>query len=190
INVINDNAQVRDSASAELGRIRRKIREEQSRLRKIIDKVYRHAVQEQWIPDGALPTIRGGRLVIPILAEHKRRVKGFIHDESATGQTVFMEPAEALEANNEMRDLEHAEKREVIRLLKELTAVLRAELAQLVQAYNFLGQVDFIRAKARLALELQASMPIVQHDPALKWMKARHPLLQMSLKGKRELIPL
>lgn len=190
LSIIDDHAQVRDSASAELGRIRRKIREEQSRLRKIIDQVYRHAIQEQWIPEGALPTIRGGRLVIPILAEHKRRVKGFIHDESATGQTVFMEPAEALEANNEMRDLEHAEKREVIRLLKELTTVLRAELDQLVQAYNFLGQVDFIRAKARLAQELQANMPIVQPVPALKWMKARHPLLQLSLKGKRELIPL
>lgn len=190
LSIIDDHAQVRDSASAELDRIRRKIREEQSRLRKIIDQVYRHAIQEQWIPEGALPTIRGGRLVIPILAEHKRRVKGFIHDESATGQTVFMEPAEALEANNEMRDLEHAEKREVIRLLKELTTVLRAELDQLVQAYNFLGQVDFIRAKARLAQELQANMPIVQPVPALKWMKARHPLLQLNLKGKRELIPL
>lgn len=190
INVIDDNAQVRDSASAELGRIRRKIREEQSRLRKIIDQVYRHAVQEQWIPDGALPTIRGGRLVIPILAEHKRKVKGFIHDESATGQTVFMEPAEALEANNEMRDLEHAEKREVIRLLKELTSALRVELHQLELAYAFLARIDFIRAKSRMALELQAGLPIVQRTPALHWMKARHPLLQMSLKGKRDLIPL
>lgn len=190
LSVIDDHAQVRDSASVELGRIRKKIREEQSRLRRIIDQVYRHAVQEQWIPDGSLPTIRGGRLVIPVLAEHKRKVKGFIHDESATGQTVFMEPAEALEANNEMRDLEHAEKREVIRLLKELTAALREELNQLDLAYKFLARIDFIRAKARLALELEAGMPIVQRAPALNWMKARHPLLQMSLKGKRELIPL
>ncbi|MBL7845230.1 MAG: Smr/MutS family protein [Cyclobacteriaceae bacterium] len=188
--VIDDAGLVRDSASTELSRIRRKLREEQGRSRKLIDQVFRQAVAQQWVPEGALPTIRGGRLVIPVLAEYKRKLKGFIQDESATGQTVFMEPAEVLEANNEIRDLEHAERREVIRILIQLTDKLREEIPQLQLAYRFLGWIDFIRAKAKLALELQAELPDVVPTPALRWMNARHPLLYMSLKGKRELAPL
>jgi len=188
--VIDDAGHVRDSASTELARVRRKLREEQSRSRKLIDQVYRQAVEQQWVPEGALPTIRGGRLVIPVLAEYKRKLKGFIQDESATGQTVFMEPAEVLEANNEIRDLEHSEKREVIRILMQLTDALRAEIPQLQLSYRFLGWIDFIRAKAKLALELDAELPEVVSLPAIRWMNARHPLLYMSLKGKRELVPL
>ncbi|MBX2945861.1 MAG: Smr/MutS family protein [Cyclobacteriaceae bacterium] len=188
--VIDDARLVRDSASTELSRIRRRLRDEQGRSRKLIDQVYRHAVEQQWVPEGALPTIRGGRLVIPVLAEHKRKLKGFIQDESATGQTVFMEPAEVLEANNEIRDLEHAEKREVIRILIQLTDNLRKEIPQLQLAYQFLGWIDFIRAKAKLAVELQAELPEIAPTPTLRWMNARHPLLFMSLKGKRELVPL
>src|SRR5690606_24915451 len=105
---IDDKALVRDSASTELGRIRKKLREEQARLRRVADQIFRAAVAEKWVPDGALPTIRDGRVVIPIQAEHKRKLKGFILDESATGQTVFMEPTEMLDVNNEIRDLEHA----------------------------------------------------------------------------------
>jgi DNA mismatch repair protein MutS2 len=188
--VIDDTASVKDSASAALGRIRKKLRDEQGRLRKLIDQVYRNAIGQQWVPEGALPTIRGGRLVIPILAEHKRKLKGLILDESATGQTVFMEPAEVVEANNEIRDLEHAEKREVIKILIHLTDVLRKELSELHEAYKFLAKMDFTRAKAKLALELEADMPIISDKPALRWMNARHPLLHLTLKGKRELIPL
>ena len=104
-----------------LSRIRKKLRDEQSRIRRLAEQVYREAVAANWVPEGALPTIRDGRVVIPIQAEHKRKLKGFILDESATGQTVFMEPTEMLDANNEIRELEHAEKREVIRILKALT---------------------------------------------------------------------
>lgn len=190
LSVIDDSATVKDSASAELGRIRKRLREEQLRSRKLVDLVYKFAIEQQWVPEGALPTIREGRLVIPILAEHKRRVKGFIHDESATGQTIFMEPAEVLEANNEIRDLEHAQKREVIRILKQLTDAVRVQLPELKTAYQFLAQIDFIRAKAKLSMELQADMPVLQNVPALQWRKAKHPLLVMSLKGKREVVPL
>ncbi len=190
LSVIDDNAQVKDSASHELSRIRKRLRDEQGKVRKLIDQAYRHAISQQWVPEGALPTIREGRLVIPILAEHKRRMKGFILDESATGQTVFMEPTDVLEANNELRDLEHAQKREVIRILKELTNVLRLQLIELEAAFEFLGQLDFIRAKAKLALDLQADMPLLSEQPVIRWIKARHPVLFLTLKGKREVVPL
>ncbi len=188
--VIDDHAQVKDSASQELSRIRKRLRDEEGKVRRLINQAYRHAMEQQWVPEGVLPTIREGRLVIPILAEHKRRMKGFILDESATGQTVFMEPTDALEANNEIRDLEHAQKREVIRILKELTNQLRLNLTELEAAFDFLGQLDFIRAKAKLSLELLADMPLVSDKPVMRWIKARHPVLYMTLKGKREIVPL
>lgn len=188
--VIDDNATVKDAASKELSVIRRRLREEHSKLRRTVDHVYRLAVEQRWVPEGALPTIRDGRLVIPILAEHKRRMKGFILDESATGQTVFMEPTEALESNNEIRDLEHAERREVIRILRSLTDMLRSQLPLLRVAFGFLGQLDFARAKARMALDIQADMPQVVDQPMVRWKRARHPLLYLSLRGKRDIVPL
>jgi DNA mismatch repair protein MutS2 len=187
---IDDAGHVKDSASAELQSIRKKLRDEQSRLRKVADQLFRLAVQEKWVPEGSLPTIRDGRVVIPILAEHKRKLKGFIMDESATGQTIFMEPAELLDTNNEIRDLEHAERREVIKILKELTTRVRLSLPMLTIAYGFQATIDFIRAKARLALDLSAVMPIVENKTQLEWYAARHPLLFLSLKGKREVVPL
>lgn len=187
---IDDRAQVRDSASPELGRIRKKLRDEQGRLRKLTDQLFRNAVEQKWVPEGALPTIRDGRLVIPIQAEHKRKLKGFILDESATGQTVFMEPAEMLETNNEIRDLEHSEKREVIRILKALTDELRSQLRELQLSFQFLAQIDFIRAKAKFSLEIGADMPMLENKPSMTWYNAKHPLLYLSLKGKREVIPL
>jgi DNA mismatch repair protein MutS2 len=187
---IDDKAAVKDSASAELGRIRKRLREEQTRLRRLADQLFRHAVGEKWIPEGALPTVRDGRVVLPILAEHKRKMKGFIIDESATGQTVFMEPAEMLDANNEIRDLEHAEKREVVAILKALTAAMREELPALQLSFQFLSRIDFIRAKAKLALETGSDLPRVGNSPELVWYQAKHPLLYLSFKGKREVVPL
>jgi DNA mismatch repair protein MutS2 len=188
--IIDESGVVKDSASPELSKIRKRLRDEQHRSRRLIDQVYRYAIEQQWVPEGALPTIREGRLVIPIQAEHKRKLKGFILDESATGQTVFMEPADVLEANNEIRDLEHAQRREVIRLLKELTTYLRIQLPELTSAYQFLACIDFTRAKAKLSIELDAHLPQLKATPALNWTKARHPLLYLSLKSKREIVPL
>jgi DNA mismatch repair protein MutS2 len=187
---IDDKSMVKDSASPELAKIRKKLREEQSRLRRLADQLFRQAVAERWVPEGALPTVRDGRVVLPIHAEHKRKMKGFILDESATGQTVFMEPAEMLDANNEIRDLEHAEKREVIAILKMLTASMRDELPALNQSFEFLSRIDFIRAKAKFALEIQGDLPVVANGPELTWYQAKHPLLFLTLKGKREVIPL
>jgi DNA mismatch repair protein MutS2 len=187
---IDDTGIVKDSASPELGRIRRKLREEQNRLRKLADQIFRRAVEEKWVPEGALPTVRDGRIVIPIQAEHKRRMKGFILDESATGQTVFMEPTEMLDANNEIRDLEHAEKREVIKILKDLADTFREQLPALETAFHFLATIDFIRAKGKLSLEINADLPIIERQPELTWYRAKHPLLYLSLKNKREVVPL
>ena len=187
---IDDKGLVKDSASADLGRIRKKLRDEQNRLRKLADQIFKAAVGSSWVPEGALPTIRDGRVVIPIQAEHKRKLKGFILDESATGQTVFMEPAEMLDANNEIRELEHEEKREVIRILKALTAEFRTQLPTLKSSFRFLAQIDFIRAKAKFALDINADLPVLERQPELTWYNAKHPLLYLSLKGKREVVPL
>ncbi len=187
---IDDKAQVRDTASPELAKLRKRLREEQARLRKLAEQIFRTASEEKWVPDGALPTIREGRVVIPIQAEHKRKLKGFILDESATGQTVFLEPAEMLDANNEIRDLEHSEKREVVRILTELTNTFRLQLPALKNAFQFLAQIDFIRAKARFSVDINADLPIIEKQPELVWYNARHPLLYLSLKGKRDVVPL
>ncbi len=186
----NEKGKIKDSASVELAHIRKRLREEEIRVRKLTDQVFRDSIGQSWVPDGATPTIRNGRVVIPVLAEYKRKLRGFIVDESATGQTVFIEPAEALEANNEIRDLLHADRREVVKILKELTALLREHLETIKSACHFLGAIDFNRAKAKLAIDMEADMPEVLDRPEMNWILARHPLLHLSLKGKRELIPL
>lgn len=185
-----DKGKIKDNASPELTRIRKRLREEESRVRRLTDQIFRESVGQSWVPEGATLTIRDGRVVIPILAEHKRKLRGFIMDESATGQTVYIEPAESLEANNEIRDLLHADRREVIKILKELTALLRQHLEEIRQACVFLGLIDFNRAKAKLALDLDADLPVIADKPHLHWVIARHPLLYLSLKGKREVVPL
>ena len=186
----DDHGLVRDSASAELSKIRKSLHTGQQRVKRLMDQLFRNAVDQGWVPEGVSAAIREGRVVIPVLAEHKRKIKGFIVDESATGQTVYMEPAEVLEANNEIRDLFHAERREVIKILKELTSQLRVHLPELYPSFSFLGIVDFTRAKAKLSIDLQAELPHLKEQPDLNWLQARHPLLYLSLKGKREVVPL
>ena len=187
---IDEAGKVKDHASPELARLRKQLREEQLRVRRITDQLFREAASQGWVPDGVSATIRDGRAVIPVLAEHKRKLRGFIMDESSTGQTVYIEPAEVLEVNNEIRDLQHAERREVVKILKELTGLLRENLEGLYQAYHFLAQVELTRAKAKLAIDIHADLPQLKEGPDLNWLHARHPLLYLSLKGKREVIPL
>src|SRR5690606_15298124 len=117
---------------------------EESGLRKVLDSILRAAKSKGYLPEDASSSVRGGRMVIAVLAENKRKIKGFIHDESATGQTVYMEPAEVLDINNELKDLEYMERREVQKILTQLTDTLRAFAPELRQAFNFLGLVDFI----------------------------------------------
>ncbi|MGC4023660.1 MAG: Smr/MutS family protein [Cyclobacteriaceae bacterium] len=186
----NEKGKIKDNATPELARIRKRLREEEARVRKLTDQIFRDSVGQNWVPDGATLTIRDGRVVIPVLAEHKRKLRGYIIDESATGQTVYIEPAESMEVNNDIRDLIHEDRREVVRILKELTSLLRENLESIKSACQFLGLIDFNRAKAKLAIDLDATMPMVVDKPVLNWINAKHPLLYLSLKGKREVVPL
>jgi len=189
--VIDDRGNVRDSASPTLADIRRRIIAEQAGLRRKLDGILRSARQQGWVADDVSLTIRNGRMVIPVAAEHKRRLKGFIHDESATGQTVFIEPAEVLDTNNEIRELEYEERREVFRILRELTDRLRPFLPELQRATTFLGLIDFIRAKAKFASQIDGDMPKLINQPQLDWQGARHPLLYLSFqKQGKKVIPL
>ena len=181
--VVDDEAQVRDDASPLLRQLRQELIQRQGQLRKQLATVLRHAKSEGWIPGDAEPTIRGGRLVLPVVAEHKRRVRGLIHDESASGQTVFIEPAEVFELNNDIKDLENAYQRELIRILTALTDQLRPHLHDLRKAYGYLGLLDFIRAKARLARELDAQLPELSSKPLLRWRGVRHPGLELAFKA-------
>jgi DNA mismatch repair protein MutS2 len=198
--VVDDESKVRDDASPLLRQIRQELIARQGQLRKQIAGILRHAKSEGWIPSDSEPTIRGGRLVLPVIAEHKRRLRGLIHDESASGQTVYIEPAEVFELNNDIKDLENAYQRELIRILSALTDQLRPHLPDLRKAYNYLGLIDFIRAKARLARELDAQLPELSSKPLLKWRGVRHPVLALTFRdqnkaaGKdaeqREVVPL
>lgn len=186
----DEQGNLADNASPELARVRRRLREEEGNMRRLTDRLFRQAADAGWVPDGISATVRDGRLVIPILAEHKRKLKGFVVDESSTGQTVFMEPVEVLEANNEIRDLQLAERREIVRILRGLTDLLRGHLADLRASYAFLAVADFTCSKARLARELEADLPHLQQSPILNWQNARHPLLVLNLRGKRPVVPL
>ncbi|MFN3316709.1 MAG: endonuclease MutS2, partial [Raineya sp.] len=136
-------------------------------------------------------TLRSGRIVIPIAAEHKRKLKGFIHDESATGQTVYLEPAEILDLNNEIRELEAQERREIIRILTELTDFIRPFLPKLQKSYQFLGLVDFLRAKALFAIRIGAIEPIFLKKTLIFWKNAIHPLLFLSHQEQgKKVVPL
>jgi DNA mismatch repair protein MutS2 len=181
---------VKDNASPELQRIRKRLREELGKVRRIAEQIFRSAADQGWVPEGMSTSVRDGRMVIPVLSTHKRKIRGHTMDESSTGQTVFIEPAEVLEANNELRDLQLEERREVVRILKELTSSLRAHLDSLQTAYQFLAGLDFNRAKARLAFDLESELPQLQENPLVDWVNARHPLLFLSLRGKRPVVPL
>lgn len=189
--IIDEKGKIRSNASKELQLIRNQLIYEEGRLRKVMERIFKEARAKGLTPEDSAMTIRGGRMVIPVAAENKRKLRGFIHDESATGQTVFMEPEEALDINNEIRDLEYMEKREIIRILTRLTDQLRPSIPALRKATNFLGLIDFIRAKARFALKTDSAKPQMVKERQLKWTRARHPLLEMALKSQgRKIVPL
>jgi DNA mismatch repair protein MutS2 len=178
--IIDERGIVRDNASKELHQIRKKILSEQSTVRKTLERIYKMAKNSGWIGEDMTLTVRNGRLVIPLLAEHKRKMKGFVHDESATGKMAFVEPSEVLEANNEIRDLEIKERREVIRILRTLTSTIRPHINDLRRAYFLLGLIDFIRAKARLAVDIDGTSPLLVNDRVVEWNNSKHPLLLLA----------
>lgn len=178
--VIEENGTVRSNASPELADIRKQLQQEQMRVRRTLDRVLEQAKRQGFIEEEFSITVRNGRMVIPVRSEFKRNIKGFIQDESSSGQTVFLEPAEVLDINNAIRELEYAERREIVKILKELSDTLKPEIPALRKGYVFLGLMDFVRAKAKVCNLIRAHRPEVLHDPSLNLKGARHPLLFLS----------
>ncbi len=184
--VVDATGQVKSSASPELAEIRRQLTERENEARKAIDSILRHYKAQGYTREDAQPTIRDGRLVLPIEAAHKRSAGGLVHDSSATGQTLFVEPQQLLEINNDIRELHSRQKAEIVRILTRLTDEIRPLLPSVLQLNSFLGVMDFVRAKARLAQLLEAGRPGFVAKPLIEWYGARHPLLQLS----RTVVPL
>ena len=185
--IIDDKGEIYDNASPQLLDIRRQMARKRNEVDVQINRQLTRAKREGWAPDGAEVTIRNGRMVIPMLDTHRRKIKGLIHDESATRQTAYLEPSEVVELNNDLRELEFAEQREIHRILAQFTDMIRPQLDALTNAYWFLARIDFIRAKARLALTLRCGRPIVDSITKISWLEARHPLLYLNRKD--EVVP-
>ncbi|MFA8450842.1 MAG: endonuclease MutS2 [Bacteroidales bacterium] len=189
--IVDDKGYIRDNASSALAEIRHRLKALQSTIDRRMGRLMSQAKNSGWAPENSEITIRNGRLVIPMKAADKRKIKGFVHDESATGQTVFIEPAEIFETNNEIRELENSERREIIRILKDYTELIRPYLDELKKAYRFLGALDFIQAKARFAIDTNGVKPLLNKTPGVYWRKATHPLLYLSHKEQgKEVVPL
>lgn len=189
--IIDKFGTVKDSASPTLARIRSELSRTSGSISRTLNSILRRAQAEGLVEKDASPTMRDGRLVIPVAPALKRKMGGIVHDESATGKTVFIEPAEVVEANNRIRELEAEEKREIIAILSAFSAELRPQVPALLQAYEFLGEMDFIRAKAELAVRINALKPSLVDRPMIDWGAACHPLLELSLrKHGRKMSPL
>lgn len=189
--VIDERGKVKDNASKALLDLSQQIQKTELEARKRLDTVFKQAQQNGWTADGNL-TIRDGRLCIPILAENKRKIKGLIHDESATGQTAFIEPEEVFHLNNKVRDLNFEYRREVVRILTALTDLLRPHVALLVAYHGLLTKIDFVRAKALFALDIDAQMPELSKAADIRLINAKHPLLMLSVKQEehQHVVPL
>ncbi len=188
--VIDQKGKIRPNASRELQDITSGIAKAEQEARKKIDLVFKSAAGNGWTADGSL-TIRDGRLCIPLLAENKRKIKGFIHDESASGQTVYMEPEEVFTLNNRIRDLEFERRREIIKILTALTDELRPYVPLLLSYHSLLTKLDFVRAKALYAIDIEAEMPQLVNEAILKLNNARHPLLLLNFKKEgKTVVPL
>ncbi|WP_108821842.1 endonuclease MutS2 [Dysgonomonas sp. Marseille-P4361] len=189
--ILDKFGKIKDNASPELSRIRREITHVSSGISKSLNSILRSAQSEGLVEKDVTPTMRDGRLVIPVAPAFKRRIKGIVHDESASGKTVFIEPAEVVEANNRIRELESEERREIIKILISFTDTLRPLVPDILQSYEFLATIDFIRAKASLSIDLGAIRPIIEDKQIIRWYRAKHPLLFIShRKQNKEIVPL
>ncbi len=189
--ILDKFGKVKDSASPELQTIRREMTITMSNISRNLQSILRTAQSEGVVDKDVTPTMRDGRLMIPVAPAFKRKIKGIVHDESASGKTVFIEPESVVEANNRIRELEGEEKREIIRILTDFTNFVRPLVPDILQSYEFLADIDFIRAKALFAIEIQGIRPVVEDKQQLDWARAIHPLLYLSLKKQhKEVVPL
>ena len=182
---------MRDNASPELLRIRQELSRTEGNISRTLYGILRSAQSEGLVDKDVAPTMRDGRLVIPVAPSLKRKLRGIVHDESASGRTVYIEPAEVVEANNRIRELEADERREIIRILTEFTKQVRPHVSEILDSYKFLANIDLIRAKAELAIQFQAIEPHVEQRAHIDWIRAIHPLLAASLeKQGKQVVPL
>ena len=189
--IVDRFGEVRDNASMELYNIRKSLREKEGSISRKIQAILRKAQEEGLADEEASVSVRDGRLLIPVSAANKRKLPGFVYDESATGKTVFIEPMEVVELNNQVRELMFAQQREILRILREFSDFLRPYLPELLDGAKFIGEIDFIRAKALVALQMEAGKPIISEDETLKIVKGRHPILEATLKKeKKQIVPL
>ena len=189
--ILSKFGKILDNASPDLSRIRRELTQTMNGLSRRLQQIMKEAQREGFVEKDASPSMRDGRLVIPVSPMYKRKIHGIVHDESATGKTVFIEPEELVEANNRIRELENEERREIIRILTAFSDFVRPFAPEMAASYQFLGEIDFVRSKARLALEINAIRPRMEDSASLDWVKAVHPLLMLSLrKQHKEVVPL
>lgn len=188
--IVDKFGHIRDNASPELLNIRRELARTEGSVSRILTGILRSAQSEGLVEKDVTPTMRDGRLVIPVAPALKRRISGIVHDESATGKTVFIEPAEVVEANNRIRELESEERHEIVRILTKMAARIRPHVDEILDSYRFLAQIDYVQAKARLAAKMNAFEPKVEERPYVDFIRARHPLLEAHLKEGQHIVPL
>lgn len=189
--ILSPYGKMKDNASSELARIRRELSATVGSISRTLNTILRNAQSEGVVDKDVTPAMRDGRLVIPVAPALKRKIKGIVHDESASGKTVFIEPAEVVEANNRIRELESDERREIIRILMEFSNTLRPSIPSVLLSYDFLAEVDFIRAKALFSLDINAVKPSLESKQIIDWATAIHPLLQLSLiRHGKKVVPL
>ena len=183
---LTPTGEIRDNASPQLAEIRHEMARNLSGIGRLLNSILRSAQAEGVVDKDTTPTMRDGRLVIPIPPSSKRKLKGIVHDESATGKTLFVEPAEVVEANNRIRELEGEERQEIIRILTGIANLIRPEVNNMLAGYDFLGQIDFLRAKVRFAQTIDGIVPQLSEKNITDWVQARHPLLYIRYKKHNE----
>ena len=189
--IIDRYGEVKDTASDELYEIRRSLREKEGAISRRMSAILRKAQEEGIVDSDAGVSVRDGKMLIPVSAANKKRIPGFIYDESATGKTAYIEPAEVVELDNQIKELQFSEQREILRILLEFTEFLRPYIPELLDSARYLGEIDFLMAKAQIALDFIAGMPIISENGEMNLRKARHPLLERALKKeKKEIVPL
>lgn len=189
--IIDRHGEIKDNASLQLADIRRAMSAASASINSAMRRVMAEAVRNGYIEADATPSVRDGRLVIPVSPMYKRKISGIVHDESASGKTFYIEPAEVVEANNHLRELSIEERREIVRILQGLADVIRPRIDELVDGFELLGIFDFVHAKAQYAKITEAEMPALSDTPEIEWYGARHPGLMLSLRRQgKEIVPL
>ncbi|MCZ4694229.1 endonuclease MutS2 [Ancylomarina euxinus] len=189
--ILTKHGRMKDNASPELMQVRSNLAQKQASISRRMQALLRAAQKDGWVDQDVSLSVRDGRAVIPVASAYKRKIKGIVHDESATGKTSYIEPAEIVETNNEIRELEYAERREMIKVLREFTEQVRPYVDDLFHAYAFLAQIDFIRAKAKFAIQVNGLLPQMRKTASVLWENAVHPLLYLTLQGEgRKAVPL